>query len=122
MWGPTGSGPITRNVVGGTPSAAASRLGYMATAKPDDPLARPGIAEAVLSKFPPVLFVTGTRAMELSGAAVSHANFLQLGVDSQLYLMEAGWHGAFVISGQAAPEGKAANAYIARWFDQKLAR
>lgn len=123
MWGPTGSGPLPphSNVLAPLSSPAAARRAYFATAQPDDPLAYPGVSDAVISKFPPTLFVTGTRAMEMSAAVTSHAQFLRLGVDSQLYVMEAGWHGAFVINGQATPEGKATNAYTARWFDQKLA-
>ena len=59
--------------------------------------------------------------MEMSSAIVSHAQMLRLGVDSQLYMIEGGWHGAFVLAGQNSPEGKAAVAYIARWFDKHLA-
>jgi monoterpene epsilon-lactone hydrolase len=120
MWGPTGSGPLPPN--SNVLAQLQSPRAYFATAKPDDPLAYPGVSDAVISKFPPTLFVTGTRAMEMSSAVTSHAQFLRLGVDSQLYVMEAGWHGAFVIDGQATPEGKATIAYIAHWFDQKLAR
>jgi acetyl esterase/lipase len=95
---------------------------YLATARLDDPLAEPGISDPVVSKFPPTLFVTGTRAMDMSRAVTSHAQFLRLGVDSQLYVMEAAWHCAFVAGAHETPEGKATNAYIARWFDEHLAR
>jgi hypothetical protein len=44
------------------------------------------------------LLLSGTRALDLSPAIVADAQFLKLGVDSYLYLMEGGWHGASVFA------------------------
>lgn len=94
--------------------------GYMADAKPDDPLAYPGSFASVLAKFPPTLFVVGGRAGDLSGAAWADAHLLNLGVDSYLYVMEAGWHAAYVIGGYDTPEGEDTVKYIADWFNEHL--
>ena len=94
---------------------------YLKGVDPADPRAYPGSSDAVLARFPPTLFVTGTRAIDLSPAVTSHARLLKLGVDSQLYVMEGGWHGASVGT-QGSPEERDVNAFIGRWFDQHLAR
>lgn len=96
---------------------------YMATASKDDPRANPWVSDEELAKFPPTLLVSGTRAPDMSPAIVSHAKFLKLGVDSQLYIMEGGVHGAFSTDAAVdTPEGRDTWAYIARWFDEKLAK
>ena len=120
MWG-SGSGKPVKALLAVPSSPAAAKHHYLSTAKADNPLAFPAVSDAVIAKFPPTLFVTGSRAMEMSSAIVSHAQMLRLGVDSQLYMIEGGWHGSFVLAGQNSPEGKAAVTYIARWFDQHLA-
>jgi monoterpene epsilon-lactone hydrolase len=84
-----------------------------------DPMANPGGAPDVLAKFPPTLFVTGTRASDLSSAAYSHAQLLKAGIDSQLYVMEGGWHGAFNAEPDT-PEARDTFAYIVKWFDRHL--
>ena len=66
-------------------------------------------------------FNSDTRSVDMSPAIVAHARFLKLGVDSSLYILEGGWHGAH-ISATSTPEAHDANAYIARWFEQHLAR
>jgi lysophospholipase L1-like esterase len=91
----------------------------MQGAKPDDPIAYPGISDAVLAKFPATLLLTGTRAYDMSATIVAHSKLLKLGVDSQLYVLEGGWHGAHVMAA-GTPEAHDANAYVARWFDQRL--
>src|SRR5262249_8133318 len=98
IWGLSGTGAEGKQPVLSISGA------YFPTAKADDPLAEPGVSDAVISKFPPTLFVSGTRAFELSRAVTSHAQFLRLGVDSQLYVIEAGWHCAFVAGAHGTPE------------------
>jgi acetyl esterase/lipase len=120
IWGLSGTGVEVNPLSSAVTSS--SKQAYFSTAKSDDPLAEPGVSDAVIAKFPPTLFVTGTRAMEMSRAVVSHAQLLRLGVDSQLYVMEAAWHCSFVAGAHGTPEAKATNAYIARWFDEHLAR
>lgn len=94
---------------------------YFRNARRDDPGAYPGTSEEVLAKFPPTLFVVGTRAVELSQVAYFHTKFLDLGVKSSVYLMENGWHSA-PLGAQGTPEGDASIAYIARWFQENLSR
>jgi monoterpene epsilon-lactone hydrolase len=88
----------------------------------NDPRAFPGASEAVLTRFPATLLISGTRAGDMSPVIVAHARFLKLGVDSYLYIMEGGQHGAYNIGENATPEGRDTLNYIAHWFDQHLAR
>jgi acetyl esterase/lipase len=94
---------------------------YMKSAASSDPSAFPGSFEAVLAKFPPTLLLVGSREPALSPVIVAHAKFLKLGVDSSLYVMEGATHAAHVMAVNT-PEAHDANAYIAHWFNQHLAR
>lgn len=114
FWGARG------NLLGDWPGADAAN-GYFQGVKLDDPGAYPGTSEKVLSQFPPTLNVAGTRAVEMSQVVAAHARFLRLGVKSSLYIIEGGWHGS-PIGAQGTPEGDASIAYIARWFQENLAR
>lgn len=94
---------------------------YMERANRNDPLAYPESSDGVLEKFPPTLLMSGTRAFDMSMVVTAHAKFLKLGVDSSLYIMEGGTHGAHVWA-VGTPEAHNANAYIAHWFDKHLVR
>jgi acetyl esterase/lipase len=93
---------------------------YMEEADVSDVQAYPGSSEAVLASFPPTLLLTGTRDLTLSSVVAAHARFLKLDVDASLYVMEGGLHGAHVLAVDT-PEGRDAQAYVARWFKSKLA-
>jgi epsilon-lactone hydrolase len=95
---------------------------YLGAVNDNDASAYPGASDKVLAKFPPTLFLSGTRAVDMSPSISSHAHLLKLGVDSSLYLIEGGWHGANSGRTEDSPEEHDANAYIARWFAQHLAR
>jgi epsilon-lactone hydrolase len=114
LWGAQGS------FLGPWPAEAAA-AGYFEGASVNDAEAYPGISDAVLAKFPPVLLVSGTRAVEMSDVVVAHARFLRLGVKSSLYILEGGWHSA-PLGAQGTPEGDAVLTYITRWFQEQLAR
>jgi acetyl esterase/lipase len=101
-------------------SGPATPMGYMAKAKLDDPLGYPATSAEVLRQFPPTLLITGTRAGELSSAAVTHAMLLKQGVDSMLYVTEGGWHGSFYLPD--VPESRDALEYAVRWFDRHLGK
>jgi acetyl esterase/lipase len=105
-----------------TKSSPATPFSYIGSARPDDPLVTPGVSDAVMAKFPPTLWITGTRSFDMSPVAVSHAQMLRLGVDSYLYVMEGGQHGAYNFGEYMTPEARETVAYIARWFQQHLAR
>lgn len=92
---------------------------YMSTADAKDAKAYPGVSDAVMAAFPPTLFLTGTRDPGSGPVYATHARLLALGVDSFLYVMEGAPHAAHVL-GPDTPEARAANAYIARWFDSHL--
>lgn len=94
---------------------------YMEAADPKDPTAYPGSFDSVLARFPPTLLLVGTRESHFSPTIVAHTKLLKLGVDSSLYVMEGAWHAAHVYS-VGTSEAHDANAYIARWFLQRLAR
>jgi acetyl esterase/lipase len=80
-----------------------------------------GTSPEGLASFPPTLWVAGTRAPELSGAITGHAGLLKQGVDSQLYLIEGGWHSSYSTAPET-PESQDAMAYVARWFSEQLGR
>jgi len=72
-----------------------------------------------LKEYPPTLFLAGTRAPELSGAVDANTRLLKQGVDSQLYVIEGGWHSSYSTAPET-PESQDAMRYIARWFDLHL--
>ena len=80
-----------------------------------DPLVTPGESPSVLAKFPPTLFVTGTRAFEMSGATRSHVLLSKAGVESQMYLWDGLDHG--FCSDPDLPESIEAYKLITRFFN-----
>ena len=94
---------------------------YLKGVPTDDPVAYPLSSDAVLRKFPPTLFLTGTRALDQSAAVASHARLLKLGVDASLYVMEGGWHAASYGT-YGSPEEADVNSYIGKWFAAHLAK
>ena len=91
---------------------------YLAGASPKDPLAVPGASADVLKKFPPTLFLTGTRAPEMSGAAQSHLELRALGVKSELFLFDGLDHGFH--SDSTFPESRLAYKLITQFFAENL--
>jgi monoterpene epsilon-lactone hydrolase len=72
-----------------------------------------------LKNFPPTLFLTGTRAFDMSGAVRSHLDLHTCGVESQLLLFEGLDHG-FFLYGADFPETRQSHELIARFFTQRL--
>jgi len=93
---------------------------YFAGASAKDPLAVPAASKDVLKRFPPTLFLTGTRAPEMSAAAQSHLELRELGVKSELYLFDGLDHGFF--SDARFPESRLAFKLIAQFFKENLGR
>jgi monoterpene epsilon-lactone hydrolase len=91
---------------------------YFAGASNKDPLVVPAASEDVLKAFPPTLFLTGTRAPDMSAAVQSHLELVDLGVKSQLLLFDGQDHGFF--SNPTLPESKRAYRLIARFFAANL--
>lgn len=77
--------------------------------------------EDEMRKFPAVLFLTGTRAFDMSVAVQSHLVLHALGVQSQLLLFDGLDHGFFVFE-SGLPETRQAHELIVRFFAEKLAK
>jgi acetyl esterase/lipase len=93
---------------------------YQAGQSAGNPLVRPAASKDVLREFPPTLFLTGTRAPEMSGAAQSHLELRTLGVQSELYLFDGMDHGFYI--DLTVPESRQANSLIVRFFLENLGK
>ncbi len=93
---------------------------YFSGVDPLDPLVYPIVSEALLAKFPPVLFITASRGFEFSAALNSHNVLGSLGKKSQFY----GWDGlnhAFFYNSEL-PESREAYSVMVDFFDEYLKR
>ncbi len=72
-----------------------------------------------LKEFPAALFLTGTRAFDMSGAVQSHLVLHGLGVETHLLLFDGLDHGFFVFE-SGLPETRRAHECIARFFVEHL--
>ncbi|WP_442680015.1 alpha/beta hydrolase [Sphingomonas sp. ASY06-1R] len=93
---------------------------YMGAVANDNPLAYPLTAPAVLAKFPPTLFISGTRSFEFSAALNSHNQLTKAGVESQFHGWDGMFHGFFYNS--ELPESREAYDMMTKFFDTQLAR
>lgn len=103
----------------GTPVANVP-LGYFEGANVADPLVAPANSPEVLSKFPPTLIVTGTRAFELSSAVHTHALLVKQGVEADLHVWEGMFHGFFY--NVDVPESRDCYDVVVKFFDRHLGR
>jgi len=71
-----------------------------------------------MQRFPKALFLTGTRAFDMSGAVQSHLALRTFGVDSQLLLFDGMDHG-FLVFESGVPETRQAHELIARFFAER---
>jgi monoterpene epsilon-lactone hydrolase len=102
----------------GSPAEDITR-GYFAGLDPADASAWPARDLAVLATFPPTLVLTGTRAMDLSPAIVTHARLLKAGIRAELIVGESMGHCYHYQTG--IPEGRDACDQIVRFFRENLA-
>lgn len=93
--------------------------GYFADTDPRDPMAWPAFDLDVLTKFPPTLIITGTRAMDLSPAIFTHSQLLKAGGRSQLIVGESMGHCYHYQLN--LPEGRDACEQIVAFFKEQLA-
>lgn len=93
---------------------------YMSTARPDDPRAYPLSSPSLLAKFPPTLFITGSRAFEFSAALNSHNQLTKAGVESQFHGWDGMVHGFFYNS--EMPESRDAYDIMVKFFSAHLAK
>lgn len=96
-----------------------SRGGYFGTHDRRDVI--PEVSPGSLSYYPPTLWLSGTRAPEMSGAIAGHTSLLKRGVESELYMIEGGWHTSYSTAPET-PESQDAMSYVAHWFDKRLGR
>lgn len=94
------------------------RLGYFSGTDPQDPLIAPLNSSGVISKFPPTLMITGTRAFEMSSAVHTHAELVKQGVDADLHVWEGLFHCFFY--NVDVPESRDAFDVIVKFFDRHL--
>ena len=122
---------MTRPLIGMLPTdplAAAGHRGvgdppppYFAKADFSDPLVAPIVSDSVLSKFPATLFVTSTRAVEMSGAVYTHSKLVSLGVDAELHVWEGLPHSWYTLFPDV-PESQEAVKVIVEFFDKHLGK
>lgn len=93
---------------------------YFAGADFNDPLVSPSRSKAVLSRYPPTLLVSGTRAGDMSAETHSHLDLLSAGVKSQLLLWDGLDH-CFMYNPDM-PESRQAYAMINDFFKEHLGR
>jgi acetyl esterase/lipase len=72
----------------------------------------------LLSRFPPTLVITGTRAGEMSAAIHTHARLVAANVPADLHVWEGMWHG--FLEDFELPEAEEARRVIARFWSRHL--
>lgn len=95
-------------------------MAYLAAARADDPQAYPLVSPDTLRAFPPTLFITGTRAFEMSAALHSHNALARVGVESQFHAWDGMFHGFFYNAD--LPESREAYAVMAKFFATHMTR
>jgi acetyl esterase/lipase len=83
-----------------------------------DPLVSPVFSDAVLKRFPPTLFITGTRAAELSAAVFTHSRLTAMDVEADLHIWDGMGHG-FLLNAEL-PESQEALRVIANFFKKHV--
>jgi acetyl esterase/lipase len=103
-----------------TTNQAQGGLGYLAGTDPKDPMVAPINSPEILAKFPPTLIITATRGFEMSSALYTHTQLVKLGVDAELHVWEALFHGFFY--NPDVPESRDCYDVIVKFFDHHLGK
>jgi monoterpene epsilon-lactone hydrolase len=93
---------------------------YLSNADPKDPLVSPALSSAVMSKFPPTLLITGTRAFDLSVAVQTQRALTKAGVEADLHLWDGMGHCFFY--DVDLPESQEAFSVMTKFFMTRLGR
>lgn len=117
--GPLNGFPAPPPSTDGRPRGGMS-FAYLADVADNDPRAYPEVSPQLLASFPPTLFITGTRSMELSAATYSHNQLVKAKVDARLHVWDGLFH-AFLYNADL-PESREAYDVIADFFDKTLSR
>jgi epsilon-lactone hydrolase len=99
--------------------ASLSDVEYFSDANFDDPMVQPIRSPAILAKFPPTLIVTSTREVAYSPAVYTHTQLVKWGVDAELHVWEAMYHGFFT-SDPDLPESREVWNVVTNFFDKHL--
>jgi len=102
---------------GGMPSGGPN---YYTGVDRDQFVVSPTIDETLLAKFPPTIFLTGSRDFAMSGSAYSHRKLLKVGVESDLLIYDGLYHG--FMTNPDFPESREAYELTASFFDKHLGR
>ena len=99
----------------------AGKHGYFGGSNPDDRQLNPLVGgRDFCARFPPAIFVTGTRAFDLSPAIATHRALCQAGVDTELHVFDGMGHCFYYDT--ALPESRDAYDSIVRFFRKHLSR
>ncbi|MTV36835.1 alpha/beta hydrolase fold domain-containing protein [Duganella radicis] len=93
---------------------------YLDNVSVDDPAVTPANNLAVLAKFPPTIFATGTRDFAMSSAAYGHRRLLKAGVASELLIYDGLGHG--FMTNPDYPEARDLYEIAAKFYDRYLGR
>ena len=93
-------------------------LPYFEGVDADDPHVVPSASPALLAKFPPTLFITGSRALEMSATLHSHIQLVKAGVDARLFVWDGMDHGFH--TNPDLPESRESYDIIVRFFDEHM--
>lgn len=91
---------------------------YFSGADLESPLVSPMLSPETLASFPPTLFITASRAFEMSEAAYSHRKLIEAGGESQLLIWDGLGHAFFY--NPKMPEAREAFDAQARFFARHL--
>lgn len=91
---------------------------YLSNTDLSDPLVSPALSPSILSKFPPTLLITGTRAWDMSATVQTQRLLIRAGVDAELHLWDGMGH-CFTLEADL-PESAEAYAVLVRFFDEHL--
>jgi acetyl esterase/lipase len=91
---------------------------YYAGHDPADPLLSPILSMSMLSRFPPTILITATRAPELSSAVTTHRLLAKAGVQSELQIWDGLGHAFY--NNPDLPESREAFEIIAKFFSERL--
>jgi monoterpene epsilon-lactone hydrolase len=107
---------------GAAPPRTAPKLAgpYFDGVSAADPLAAPSTSTALLSQFPPTLFVTGSRSFELSGACKSQVELTLAGVEARLSVWDGMTHAFFF--DPDLPESREVYRVVAGFFQDHLGK
>jgi len=122
IWG--GDSRFTTPGLDGFPAPAAepnpppTGMPYVRANDLQDPLVSPALYPDLLSRFPPTLLITGTRAGEMSATVGSHTRLVKAGATAELHVWDGMWHG--FMEDFDLPEAEEARAVMVRFWNRHL--